>query len=655
MPQQHSKRELVEPGHAAGDPASVCLMVLQPGSNDSTPSAVALAAYALRGLSKRPQPTDGISLLTAIGELAAWLADEHQAANAFAPHWASLVDDVRTAMAACGPRLAAFIVAEHGELDNELAGVRKQLRELRDRDAPDRALLRRLGRIVDHVTATSATSPARLAALDDLLDGSSTDDLGLAEERARVLADLGPGAGWPASEFAVRVARALEGDAAIENAIGVAGRVESRADRIVWLRYHVARLGDEHAMTIGAHVTLLDGDWVASALEETNPELEGIAPEITAAAGESQPISVRDRVRGVALRRGDGESDQDPPPFVMARIKVPDVRHGEALDRALHTAKTLAALGVLYGSDPGVWTVDPSTYAVYSEGRHASSVGADADARLPAYAALALQRDRTAEVLLDLADSLGPHLPVRDPGVAETATLAHWLQDAQLTAAPPRLLLCDRVIEQVRGWAGVGDLRRFVNADLRLPIVRRRMLAQIHTAAWQSLEDLTHGATMTDAASLFVIGESGHRQRVHIPRFLASLDQIAVAVDETPFLRNPALPLRLAALQQRTRTKAARREWLRTLMTTFDRAEARRRRTRNSLVHGGPLCVGTIDAVVRFAEELAFHALGESIEGRLTGTDLVDHFLSRREDYAAMQRAIDEGHPLGQALFTDDV
>lgn len=87
-------------------------------------------------------------------------------------------------------------------------------------------------------------------------------------------------------------------------------------------------------------------------------------------------------------------------------------------------------------------------------------------------------------------------------------------------------------------------------------------------------------------------------------------------------------------------------------MATFDGAEARRLRTRNLLVHGGPLSVGTINAVVGFAEGLAFHALGESIEGRLEGTDLVDHFLSRREEYAGMQRGINSGQPLDQALFS---
>jgi len=319
----------------------------------------------------------------------------------------------------------------------------------------------------------------------------------------------------------------------------------------------------------------------------------------------------------------------------------------------MQTAQTLAALGVLYGSDPGVWTVDPS-YVVYADGVQASSSArADAATRLPAHAALALQKDRTAETLLWHAESLGEHLPVGDAGIAEAARLLHWLQQAQLTAAAPRLLLCDRIIEQVRGWAGVGSLRRFVNGDLRLPRVRRAMLAEIETAALQSREDLTRHAATKEVVSLFVVGEPERGQRIDVPRFLIHLDHVAAAIEAAPYLLNPALPLRLAGLKERSATKVARKAWLAELLATFNRAEARRLRTRNLLVHGGPLSTGTTDAVVGFAEGLAFHALGESIEGRLAGTDLVDHFLARREEYAGMDSAINAGRPLHEALYRD--
>ena len=52
------------------------------------------------------------------------------------------------------------------------------------------------------------------------------------------------------------------------------------------------------------------------------------------------------------------------------------------------------------------------------------------------------------------------------------------------------------------------------------------------------------------------------------------------------------------------------------------RMEARRLRTRNALVHGGPLAPATVEAVAAFAEHLAGEALAACIEGRLLGNDL---------------------------------
>jgi hypothetical protein len=87
------------------------------------------------------------------------------------------------------------------------------------------------------------------------------------------------------------------------------------------------------------------------------------------------------------------------------------------------------------------------------------------------------------------------------------------------------------------------------------------------------------------------------------------------------------------------------------LLGAFQRAEDRRRRTRNALVHGGPLAEETVSAVVGFAESLAFDALGSSIEGRLEGRNLVDHFLARREAHVGMERRIAGGEGLQEALF----
>jgi hypothetical protein len=65
-------------------------------------------------------------------------------------------------------------------------------------------------------------------------------------------------------------------------------------------------------------------------------------------------------------------------------------------------------------------------------------------------------------------------------------------------------------------------------------------------------------------------------------------------------------------------------------MDEFSKLEARARRVRNALVHGGPAIDQASSGVLPFVEALAQSALFISVEGRLDGADLVDHFLERR-------------------------
>ncbi|MGI8579975.1 MAG: hypothetical protein ACR2K9_05455 [Solirubrobacteraceae bacterium] len=92
-------------------------------------------------------------------------------------------------------------------------------------------------------------------------------------------------------------------------------------------------------------------------------------------------------------------------------------------------------------------------------------------------------------------------------------------------------------------------------------------------------------------------------------------------------------------------------KWLRELHDSYARLDARRRRTRNALVHGGPLAERTVEAIVEFAESLAVHALGDCIDGRLSGKDLVDHFLEARSHRDSVAQRLANGERLSEALF----
>jgi hypothetical protein len=81
--------------------------------------------------------------------------------------------------------------------------------------------------------------------------------------------------------------------------------------------------------------------------------------------------------------------------------------------------------------------------------------------------------------------------------------------------------------------------------------------------------------------------------------------------------------------------------------------EARRIRTRNSLIHGGPLAPRTVAVVAPFAANLASEALGASLEGRLVERDLVEHFLDRQARLASMRGRLQAGQPAADVLFSE--
>ena len=70
-------------------------------------------------------------------------------------------------------------------------------------------------------------------------------------------------------------------------------------------------------------------------------------------------------------------------------------------------------------------------------------------------------------------------------------------------------------------------------------------------------------------------------------------------------------------------------------------------------MHGGPQAPATVESVIAFAEHIAVDALRASLEGKLLGLDLIDHFLDRRKRVADMRSRLRRGDPPGEVLFND--
>ncbi len=180
-----------------------------------------------------------------------------------------------------------------------------------------------------------------------------------------------------------------------------------------------------------------------------------------------------------------------------------------------------------------------------------------------------------------------------------------------------------------------------------------RLRKQVASAAFAANHELRQ-ARATAVLETFSNPSGPYGGTVNLTDFLRNFDAIVegLARAERPPVHSVLRPVRLIA--PHLHAPNATRAWLESYLTEFKRQEARRRRTRNALVHGGPLAELTVEATTGFAETLAGLALGACIEGRIDGCDLVDHFLETRRDLLRVVNDVRSQKPLADSLFWSD-
>lgn len=623
-------------------------------------------------LSSATRPTHRsreLDLPAALEELQAWLTDDHQASTAFAAHWTSLLQDVLGAADRCGPALNKVLLADQPQALDELLACQRILKNARR--PPDAALRRRVELMANHLVKTLGEGFALVAAFHDLRDATDIDQ---AEVAARLLVALTEAAGHDRRWFPSQLRSVLADDGhAVATARGAAlpddvhagagsslverlelvedalRRPPERGDVVVWLRFANADLGWPPLLRLGTSVCLFEEKWVRSVLANDPNQLLDIAPE---AVDHEESFDLRLFVGGEP--EGDGSEEATPKDertsYVYIRIAVTLSTTSQAEAIARRTADALSGVASLYGTPPRLWQLEDSFVSFTEHGAGGASFSAPQPIGLSVDDWSALRNDHTGRSLADVADRLGDHLPVRDPAIVEAATLLSWLRTARLTDSPPRLLLCDRVVEQVSGWAGFDEPRRFISEYSKPSWALGRMRNEIADAAFASALELRRkGSGEASVLADFADDTAGFGGTVNLKRFLELIDVIATEVNE-PSGVSP----RLERLAGRVRTPTSATAWLRELRGQFDRLEGRRRRTRNALIHGGPLAEKTVDTTVDFSESLAVNALGASIDGRLAGRDIIDHFLRRRSRFENSERRLRNGEPLSEALFWED-
>lgn len=256
----------------------------------------------------------------------------------------------------------------------------------------------------------------------------------------------------------------------------------------------------------------------------------------------------------------------------------------------------------------------------------------------------------TATHLLRRADALGRHLPLRDPQLETAGRLLTWLRRLSASDNPAQLVLCERVIEQVCGWAGVSQPPRFVHDYLRPDWVYQQVRSEVSNCYWAFWSEVhgqhplrdqietTHGGQSAGGAHLL--------PSINLRRVLELLDELV----DLALAGSPA-NVRLARLQARAGDRAMMGAWLDELFGEFDRRNARLRRTRNALMHGGPIVTGTVDNVSQFAVALAHYTLGRAVDLLLDGRDVVDGFLDEQQQQHRCIAQLREGRPPSEVLF----
>jgi hypothetical protein len=627
------------------------------------------AVVAALSAGKLDDPWPGhLQVRDALDELTRWVSDDHQwGAPRSASHWRSLIGDVVDALGDLGPSGQATVAAHRAIA--ELAQCAEAFASKSEVKHP--ALRERLCQCTHDIAKRAAEPNVLMAVWDDLVASAHNRDLAVAV--ARGFLSLATWIGHDADWFVRRITQALDGEEAMRidgelvspetgtpleervSAARAAVAVEpARAHMTVWLRFQLAQIRWPPVIAIGEDVRIYRGDWLRSCL---------CAPtshhELPAEATGDDVGFLRDfcGVEQAQLEAGWPAHDPNEIPTAYIRAVVGDQLAARAVDIARSNAEALAALGAVYGEEPTIWRLDRS-HRVFSGNR---LVGSTDEAEEPACTeTVGVAEDRTAEIIRQLSERLAGHFPFRDREVEEAMAMVGWLRGARSAPPAARLVLCDRVIEAVCGWAGMRSRDAFVREHVIPWWAHHRLEFLVRTVAHQLLYSHPPARLPADdpfrAAWEEIVNHEPLGLRRHPPTVKTS-----TLIAEVPWLleRVPLdcpLGRDLGELDRRTRSGADALAYWDSWQARGERIEIRRLRTRNAIIHGGPLSPATVDSVALFAEHVASQAVITSLDAKLAGKTIPSHFQDRHARITDMRRRLrrDDPHdPPARILFVD--
>ena len=249
---------------------------------------------------------------------------------------------------------------------------------------------------------------------------------------------------------------------------------------------------------------------------------------------------------------------------------------------------------------------------------------------------ISIIRDPTAKTIADEAQRLCGHIPVRDGRLHDALQLAKWLAAARDSSPPARLVLSGRIIEQTANWAGLKP-QSLIEDYLSWGWARNKIAGDLAKAGYHGIMRLPGGNGRTSSASerdkflrirQEVISETSGQMRLRTFAVLSHLDwlveQHAASTETGDYLRE---------LQRRVANGPAVVSWIGKLRDELEVLDARAVRTRNALVHGGPLITAIAESVVEMLDGLGSQALEWVIDGLAGEKALPEVFDDRRRRY----------------------
>lgn len=567
-------------------------------------------------------------------ELLVWARDDGRWNPQANRDWLSLLEDLDVSWTQLGPRLA------------EVANVNSELEALRTVAATSPDHRRVVTAAAEILESALRGSDALVAAFDDLVDAVRREGRpGPANHgtqwRLALFASVAEQSGYDWGIAANRVRYSMEAvtrrsdHGLLQAARNALTRPPEQGHSIVWLAVN-------HAYTWGSSpnptVQLFNGEGLLAVLENWTGPRDGVPPELA-----SNPTRLPEACPKVST----GNDPKDEIPVTFARVDLGDGPVAGARDRALETLELLLARASANRRGTS-WRIS-GVHLHFVDGEIVfESTGPVGDPDVyDRPGRLSIIHDHTAREVHDESERLRAHLPVRDGRMHDALQLSKWLANARDSPAPARLVLSGRILEQTANWAGL-KVRALVEDLLSWAWARNELGRELAGAAFKAFHRPPHEplpASVQEFArvrrQVIIEPRADNPGAVRVP---AALEHLTWLADQFP--AETDLGATLSSLQQRLSDGPMTAETLESMRLQLLRCNRRAVRTRNALVHGGPLVLAVAESVVDVHDHLGSQALEWVISGLAAERSLREVFAERRLQYAdAVSRLRDGGDP----------